>query len=215
MRYKFLDIGTSCFATSIDDKNFKAGEDNGILVEPIKKYLDAIPEIEGVIKANYAISNYCGNGTMYAPTVSIDNLEYTSQEYFEVENKELRQQYGKAGSNSLNKIHPNIHKFNQEFDTVACTVITLDKLCDIYEIDEVESIKIDTEGHESIVLSQLIDLMKAKKIKVLNSIKFESNYLNDQTDLRRLSETICKEFMFENLGVFGRDQNVILKKCHN
>ena len=215
MIYKFLDIGTSCFATSIDDKNFKAGEDRGILVEPIKKYLDAIPETEGVIKANYAISNYCGDGTMYSPIASIDNLEYTSQEYFEIENKELRQQYGKAGSNSLNKIHPNIHKFNQEFDTLACNVITLDKLCEIYEIHEVESIKIDTEGHENIVLSQLIDLMKAEKIKILNSIKFESNYLNNQTDLTRLSETICQEFMFKNLGTFGRDQNVILKKGYN
>lgn len=213
MRYKFLDIGTSCYATSIDDQNFRIGKDRGILVEPIKKYLDVIPEIEGVIKANYAISNYCGDGTMYAPTIAVDNLEYTSQEYFEVENKDLRQQYGKAGSNSLNKIHPNIQRLNREFETIPCAVITLDKLCDMYQAHEIESIKIDTEGHENIVLSQLIDLMKAKKIKVLNSIKFENNYLNDQQDLARLSEVICEEFMFENLGLFGQDQNVILKKC--
>jgi FkbM family methyltransferase len=210
MKYKFLDIGTSCFATSIDN-NFRQGKDKGILVEPIKKYLDLIPDIQGVIKANFAISNYCGEGTMYAPIIDHD-LTYTPKEYFEIEDKKISGEYGKAGSNSLNKKHPNMDKFKREFETIPCSVITLESLCSMFEINEVESIKIDTEGHENIVLIQLIQLMRDKKITIKKSITFESNYLNNQQELLGLGNTICNEFGFKFEGKFGKDQNILLIK---
>jgi len=57
MKYDYVDIGSCDFDTAYDVA--KSG-DRVLLVEPIKYYLDRIPDRENQVKANVAISSTTG-----------------------------------------------------------------------------------------------------------------------------------------------------------
>ena len=54
--YDFIEIGTSDFDTEIQKNDNKCG----VSIEPIKYYLDKLPNKENCIKLNMGISNYNG-----------------------------------------------------------------------------------------------------------------------------------------------------------
>ena len=56
MKIDFLDIGTCDFETSADEIHNNPSA-SIILVEPLKFYLDNIPEHDNITKVNVAISN--------------------------------------------------------------------------------------------------------------------------------------------------------------
>lgn len=58
MFYDFIEIGTSDFDTEIQ----KHPEKRGISIEPVKYYLDRLPESRTCKKLNMGISNYTGTG---------------------------------------------------------------------------------------------------------------------------------------------------------
>ena len=60
--FDFVDIGTSDFDTSVDF--LKPGQ-KVLLVEPLKYYLDRLPDGPGIFKANYAISTKIRTGYMF------------------------------------------------------------------------------------------------------------------------------------------------------
>jgi len=53
MKYDFIEIGTSNFDTLIENSNETTV---GISIEPLKVYLDQLPNLTNVIKINCAIS---------------------------------------------------------------------------------------------------------------------------------------------------------------
>jgi FkbM family methyltransferase len=184
MRYEFVDIGTSFFCTSVDDYGLNV---NGLLVEPIKAYLDVIPSSDTVLKANYAVSDTDGKGVMFARAQTDDVTYVSKQQLAEMRaNNEDLHAIGVRGCNSLDNHHP----MGGSSEHSTCDVVTFDTLCEKYNITEVGQLKIDTEGHEHKILPQVLSAIKLGKVIVTDRIVFEYNNLSNKTIL----DDIVKEF---------------------
>ena len=61
MHYDFVEIGTSDFNTILQRENSGIG----LSIEPLKVYLDRLPDKVGVTKVNCAISDFDGSVDVY------------------------------------------------------------------------------------------------------------------------------------------------------
>jgi FkbM family methyltransferase len=164
MELDFIEIGTSDFDTEIQNANGRTG----LSVEPIQLYLDRLPTPEGVQKVCTAITNYDGEIKMfYMHPDTIKKHDFPDW---------LR------GCNTIGVCHPivrvNMHlrKLKQNDiiteQTVRC--MTFETLCKQYNVSSCKFLKIDTEGHDPVILHSYMDYVDSgfEKIK---KIKFESN----------------------------------------
>jgi FkbM family methyltransferase len=197
MRYDFIEIGTSDFDTEL-----QKSDDNttGISIEPIKFYLDRLPNKKNVLKINAAVSNYNG---------SID-VFYVSDETIQ---KFGLPDYVK-GQNSIGSPHPEVLKWGHlglTIDNITSekvTVINFETIFKNHNVDSVGFLKIDTEGHDCVIMGDYIDYCSANKILVADKIMFESNML---TNSDVISNTInrCVELGYK---LISRGENTILSK---
>lgn len=178
--FDFIEIGTSNFDTEIQ----KATHDiRGLSVEPIKRYLDDLPNKKNCIKANYAVSDYTG----------YINIHYVSKENI----KKYGLPYWAIGCNSVNKHHPTINKLlidkklnpDQIFTIDKVKVVQFSDLVKQYDITGIYYLKIDTEGHDITILNNYIDCVKDNPYLLAHKIVFESNQLSNQ---REVTEIINK-----------------------
>jgi FkbM family methyltransferase len=170
MIYDYVDIGTSNFDTSLD---VATDTDNIILVEPIKRFLDDLPSGDNIIKVNCAIGSKPSTDVIYSvrPGIGWEGL---------------------YGCNQIGKIHPLI-KYEIGRQTIQASdvisesieIITFQQLCEQYDITWISQLKIDTEGHEAIILKQVLQKIKKREL-VVDEIKFEYNYLSDKQVLDHL-----------------------------
>jgi len=205
MNYEFVDIGTSYFATSID----KFGLNSiGILVEPIKKYLDIIPNSKTIIKANYAISDSNRKGSMSVPICENKNLKYlTEEEILKISNT---YDISLGGSSILNGTEVII---NVPSEIIECDIITFYELCKIYEIKKINQLKIDTEGHDHIILQQVYKMVKNKKLDI-DTIIFELSLISNEEELIKVTDKFLKELNYSISGEpnFWGQSDIILSK---
>ena len=171
MMYDYVDIGTSNFDTSLD---VATDTDNIILVEPIKRFLDELPSGDNIIKVNCAIGSKPSTDVIYCV-----NPELAVAQHF-------------TGCNQIGKIHPLLKQeidsqHLQLSDIIAepIEIITFQQLCEQYDITWIAQLKIDTEGHEAIILKQVLQRIKTREL-VVDEIKFEYNYLSDKQVLDHL-----------------------------
>jgi FkbM family methyltransferase len=200
MHYKYVDIGTSDFDTCLDFVNSNNIE-NILLVEPIFYYLNKLPTYPNVIKDNVAISNTTGKLKVYfLPEDIISNYNFPQW---------LR------GCNTINTRHPTVDRHltdnNISLDLVESTdvdVITFDMLCQKHNIESIDSLKIDTEGHEEFILPDVLG--KVKQGFLINNIKFENqSYLGNKPFLNNLRN----EFIKNGYRLVEQtDQDVVLSK---
>lgn len=207
MRYEFVDIGTSFFCTSVDDFGLEV---NGLLVEPIKAYLDVIPGSETVVKANYAVSDSEGKGVMFA-RAQTGNVSYVSkQQLAEMRaNNEDLHAIGVRGCNSLGNYHP----MGGSSAHSMCDVITFDTLCKKFNITEVGQLKIDTEGHEYKILPQVLTAIESGQLAITDRIIFEYNDLSNKIILDEIVDKFEQlDFTSEYYGDGLWDSDMILTK---
>lgn len=198
MHYEHVDIGTSNFDYSISGSN-----SNVLLVEPILFYLDSIPEEPNQIKANFAISDYNGTGLIHY--VDPDDInKYNLPNYW-------------CGCNSLN--HPHIVVNNQLKEkelidiskVVQVNVITFFELVKMYNITSIDYLKIDTEGHDHVILTQVLEIVEqGLPIKEIKFEYFRADYFNNKTQL----DDILLKFSPLNYswGLEKTFDNMILKR---
>lgn len=183
MNYSFIEIGTSDFDTMIqrsDDSTV------GLSIEPIKIYLDRLPNKKNVTKINCAIAfdGVEGKDTMYyiSPEVLKENLSLPNW---------LR------GCNRLGDYHlqhKNL-KIEHLVETVEVDIIPIARLFEIYKVDKVNTLKLDTEGGDCYILKQLLPVLKEKdKSSWPTTILFETNILSAEA---LIQETIL---CYETLG---------------
>lgn len=173
--YDFIEIGTSDFATLTGKA--KAGV-CGIAVEPVKEHLDRIPSPAGVIKVNAAVSNTDGSLNIhYIPRQVIDERGLP---------KWIR------GCNSINAPHPTVVRYlskrNIALDiirTAEVPVISVSTLFATHDVASVDYMKVDTEGHDTVIVNALLDTPHRPK-----KIRFESNALSDKEAVRTLCERL-------------------------
>jgi FkbM family methyltransferase len=166
MELDFLEIGTSDFNCELLYCNNKT---TGISIEPIKFYLDNLPEKENVIKINCAISDK--NGEEFIYYVSPEDIEkYKLPDYLK-------------GCNCVGKIHPVVKRElklkNIPFDNIIKKEkIQIRKIGDIIKENNVKKIKLlklDTEGYDYIILRDYINLCQNHNYLWADKLIFEIN----------------------------------------
>jgi len=173
MKYDFVEIGTNNFDTLIQ----LATNERGISIEPLKFYLDELPDKPNVTKLNCAISDKSDKGTVY----------YVDREKIKKYNLPSWAQ----GCCSFNKPHVTVSNMfknlgldDNEFSKYETEVITPKELIDRYDITEIDFLKVDTEGHDCQIINEFVNHIIPKKIK------FETNVLTQSKEicqvLRRL-----------------------------
>jgi FkbM family methyltransferase len=195
--YNYIEIGTSDFDTEIQKKN----NYNGISIEPIKYYYDKLPNNLNKIKLNMAISDH--KGKCYVYYLSEKTIkDYNLPEFV-------------RGCNSINSYHPTVVTIcknnNIDFDKIyekqEVNVDTLYNIIINYNVDGFFYLKIDTEGHDTIILKKFYDDINNNKY-LPHIIRFESNIL---TPNENVINTIN---LFANIGyefISRTDADVVLK----
>lgn len=161
----FIEIGTCDFAAEILRCS---GDTHGISVEPIAEYLNRLPNLPNVRKINAAISNYNGDAYIYyidESDIARYNLSYTVK-----------------GLNMLGAPHPTVLRYLSDkgvehsiIKRRCVPVISVVSLLD--GVNSIQYLKIDTEGHDSIILNALLDYIADKPYLRPKHIYFESNSL--------------------------------------
>lgn len=181
--YDFIEIGTSDFDTLIQEchENTK-----GICIEPIKSYLDNLPNKPNVIKLNIGISNKDGDIDIYY--VTPENI------------KKYNFPYWIKGCNSVNNYHPSVKEMclNKKLSLKDVCEIEKINVLDIktflkdYNIKKLKYLKIDTEGHDTIILKSLIEYLKINKDVYIYKILYESNSLSKKEDTTYVNNEFIK-----------------------
>lgn len=168
MKYDFIEIGTSNFHTLIENATDKTV---GISIEPLKKYLDQLPNPKNVKKINCAISFDGSNQPIDFYYIDPDTI------------KKLKVKPFMRGCNSIGNYHPMHIKHNlQEHVTIdKVEQRSLESILIDNNVTELDYLKIDTEGGDCKIMQQLYNLnFKPKKIK------FESNSLVDPKEVKNI-----------------------------
>lgn len=164
-----IEIGTSDFRT-------QAGQVPGIFIEPVKYYFDRLPECT---KENVAISNYTG----------MTAVIYLSEETIKHNNLPtwLR------GCNSINEPHPTAVRILKEkglshylFKRQMVEVARIKSIIDKHNVTEIDFLKIDTEGHDCVILNDYFDTVDIMPRK----IQFEANELSDAQAVQEMTERL-------------------------
>jgi autotransporter strand-loop-strand O-heptosyltransferase len=164
MKYDFIEIGTSDFDTLIEQADEKTV---GLSIEPLKYYLDKLPDKPNVKKLNVAISSKDSYVDIYyIPEVNIikHNLPYWVR-----------------GSNSIGKPHKftieQIGKelYNQLVLAKQVKCISVATLIKDNDIECVDYLKIDTEGMDHVIISDYLDQCISNPKLLPKKIKFERN----------------------------------------
>jgi hypothetical protein len=171
MYLDYIEIGTSDFDTLVQKTDLK-----GISIDPMSIYLGKLPNKDNNIKLNVAISDFNGECDVY----------YISPEDIEKYNLPnwLR------GCNSILQPHPSALQvltnlgLTNLYQHKKIEVLTWDTLIRTKNIIGVDYLKIDTEGHDSIIIKSILESTTNLLPK---KIKFETNILTP-TDV--ISETI-------------------------
>lgn len=183
MNLDFLEIGTSDFNTEIQ----RANESTiGMCIEPVKYYLDRLPNKKNIIKVHGAMSNADGKINIhYIPVDDIKNIKFP--EWF-------------RGCNSINKPHPTVKNWfidnnldYEEYENIdVVNVYSFETLVNKYNINSIEFLKIDTEGHDCVILNNYIDYCEHNNKLFANKIMFESNSLSNKNDVQVIIERLKK-----------------------
>ena len=203
--YDFIEIGTSDFDTEMEKKDNKVG----ISVEPIKYYLDRIPSKQNCVKLNQGISNYNGKCTVHFLT------EQTIHKYGFPD--------WVRGCNSINSYHKTVTNLcsSRGIDITKISekhvvdVSTLHTLMITLCVAGVYFLKIDTEGHDTVILKKFHEEIQDFRC-LPHVIQFESNVLSNDEDINR-TITSFKEIGYDLINKGNSDTilHLNLKKIKN
>jgi hypothetical protein len=189
----FIEIGTSNFDTLIQTCTPTS---RGISVDAIKYYIDCLPSKENVKKVNIAISN----------TRGILDVYYIPEDV--IISKKLPNWF--KGCNCINKFHP-LHISHKVTDLVVIdkvNVITPAELLYTNSVRGVSYLKIDTEGHDCIILESLYDYITDLPLTFYpKKILFESNEHTPASSVTKIIE------LYKSIGyvVESRGYDTILR----
>ncbi len=174
MHYKFIEIGTSDFDTEI-----QKCDDNvvGLSIDALKFYLDRLPDKRNVQKVYGAVSDRDGEIDVY----------YCTPETI----RHLDLPHWVHGCNKVGSPHPTVKKLledrglspREHIISERVSVMSMRTLVQKYEVESVDYLKIDTEGHDVVILNNYIEVIREGLTKPARKILFESNTLANQSEV--------------------------------
>jgi hypothetical protein len=175
--YDFIEIGTSNFDTLIQNSN---DDTVGISVDAVKYYIDNLPNKKNVLKIHSGISSMRSKlNVYYIPEELIK--ENNLPEWFK-------------GCNSINTYHPLHIKYNI---THLCKIERIDVIpsYELFYTNKVKGVtylKIDTEGHDTIILKSLYSYLRYLPSSFFpKKITFETNENSKKIDVDEIIELYC------------------------
>jgi len=196
--YDYIEIGTSDFDMLIE----KEKEKKGVSIEPVKYYYNKLPNNNNVKKLNFAVSDVDGKcKVFYIPDEIIK--KYNLPDWIK-------------GCNSINSYHKLQLGYCKNKNLNPCDVIKYDEipvktLYNIYcenNIQGVYYLKIDTEGHDYIILTKFIDDVRDNNFLLPHKILFESNNLTKEENINKTID-LYSTFGYD---LISKDQyNTLLK----
>lgn len=186
----YIEIGTADWNTEIEKPDNRVG----ISVDPVKFYVDKLPDKKGCLKINAAISNVNGNATVY----------YMSEDMV----KKYDLPYWVRGCNCIDDCHPTVNKLLSDKginmkDIVTSYDVPRKTLLNIMHENNVRGfyyLKIDTEGHDTVILKHFCSNFKDNEY-LPHVIMFESNILTDSSEVKKtimLLEQLGYDLVFSN-----------------
>jgi len=197
MQYNFIEIGTSNFETliqTVDDNQV------GISIEPLKHYLDQLPDRENVKKVQAAIT--------HQPDEDMIDIYHIPVHVIKKHNlpKWLR------GCNTIGDYHWRHKDFNitSLVKIEKVPLISVSTILEQYNVTGVDLVKIDTEGHDVTIMKGFYDELQKGAVDV-NKFVFESN---NNSDPAEVDEVVG---MFNSIGYKGARKfpDTILVKPHS
>ena len=162
----FIEIGTSDFWTIIESAD---NSTIGFSIDPLQMYLDNLPNKPNIQKCCLAITGKCQeNATTdvyFIPREKI--IEYNLQDWF-------------AGCNTIGNYHPMHiqHNVTEHVSKLTVPMMSLGSFYDLHQIKGCKFLKIDTEGHDIVILDEFANYLKEKGSSYYpKKIQFESNEL--------------------------------------
>jgi hypothetical protein len=180
MNLNFIEIGTCNFDTLIS----KADESQrGISIEPISIYLNNLPNKRNVLKIHCGISNVEGVEEFYY--IPIETIKYYKMPLWLM------------GCNSIRSYHTTAinlcKKYNLDYKEIIkkeiVNILPLTKIINIFNIESIDFLKIDTEGHDCIIMSDILPYIVDKKINI-KKIQFEINTLSLKKDQNNIIQIL-------------------------
>jgi len=194
MNYDFIEIGTSDFETLIQSSTNEVG----LSIDAVNLYLNRLPNKENVTKLNHAISNYSGITQVYY--VEPEDIESNNLSWY------------LKGCNSIGEPHPvtlrELKERNLEhlLKVDEVEVLTWKDLVERYNIESVKTLKIDAEGHDTIIVNNILE---GEHNVYPETIIFEANELTpDQTRIDTINKAKSIGYSFIE---FNAKRDVILK----
>ena len=180
IHYDFIEIGTSDFNTLIQKASDKTV---GLSVEPLSDYLDRLPTRRRVQKVNAAVSNKSGALSIYYVPDAV------------------RKEYGlpawMKGTNKIGEPHPTVARYLAKHGLPVSLVArrrvpvySVERLFRMYRVGSVDFLKIDTEGHDTVILNAYLDMVDARQELRAGKILFETNALSDRVAVGRIVERL-------------------------
>jgi len=175
MFFDFIEIGTSDFDTLIQRAN---DHTVGLSVDPIKLYLDRLPQPRNCSKLAAAISNHDGETVAYyIPPERI--AAFGLPDWV-------------RGCNSIGAPHASVEIMLRERGLAPKDVLVeqpipclrLKTLLENYSANGVYLLKTDTEGHDTVILNDFFNC--ADRVLWPHELIFETNILSDQEAVHKL-----------------------------
>lgn len=165
-----VEIGTSDFRT-------QAGLTEGLFIEPVRYYYDRLPD--DCLKENCAVSNFTGEIEMYYLT-----------------DREINQYglpYWVRGCNSIERPHPSVIKLLNDSgintDIIHMDIVPVARIADLiskHNIQRINILKIDTEGHDLVILKDFFNTVDILPRQII----FESNELSDRDEVNLMAKKL-------------------------
>jgi hypothetical protein len=199
MRYDFIEVGTCNFDTEIqtcDDFVF------GISIEPLQHYLDDLPNKPNVRKVCAALTSHDGYVDIYHIKPDVIKSNKLSP--------------GTFGCNSINIPHEskkNLPNYEKMVSVDKVKAISWKTLISDYDITSIGYLKVDTEGHDGIIISHYLDVCEINPDLLADKVLFESNSLsNKELEKTNIDRFIAIGYSFEKVKNKWGEYDVLLKK---
>jgi len=176
MKYDFIEIGTAYFDTEIQKNDGR----NGLSIDLIQEYLDMLPNTPNVTKLCCALSDKFGEYDVYKPNDSSNFPQWVCGCI-----SVLRPHKHFIDFCSKNGLNYNDHVTIRKVKAIPVSELIINQ-----NISSVDYLKIDTEGHDTIILNNWLDCCETNKELYPKKIFFESKDLSNPEELTKINERL-------------------------